>query len=194
VAGVEDFLKVVRAQIGDPYKWGAEGPDAFDCSGLVRWSLSQVGIKAPRTARAQWPWTRHVTEAQLQPGDLIFESHDGGPTPTHVVIYAGNGQILEAPRTGLDVRQRSWKDTEAHIVGYGRIPGITGAKAGSGGLLGNAFTLALPDSATAGLENATRALQALMWIFNPENWVRITSGAFGVILAGFALLFLMKAA
>lgn len=182
---VSDFLTHARAQIGDPYVWAAEGPDAFDCSGLVQYSLKALGINSPRTARALWTWTDHVTEPAA--GDLIFTGK--GSTPTHVMIYAGDGKVVEAPRTGLDVRERAWSPGK-DLIGYGRIPGL-GGHAASG--LSSLLQLALPDSALRTFDTAGEALHRAMWLFNPENWVRITSGAFGVILAAFGVMFLLKA-
>ncbi len=186
MAGVAEFLSTARAQIGDPYRWGHEGPDSFDCSGLVQYSLKTLGINSPRTARALWSWTDHVTEPA--PGDLIFTGKSG--TPTHVMIYAGDGKIVEAPRTGLDVRERSWSPG-GDLIGYGRIPGLAGA--GAAGGLSSLLQLGLPTSALHVFDTMSEALRKLMWWFNPENWVRITSGVFGVILAGFGILFLLKA-
>lgn len=185
MASVAEFLSLARAQIGDPYRWGHEGPDSFDCSGLVQYSLKALGISAPRTARAQWSWVDHVTEPA--PGDLVFTGKGG--TPTHVMIYAGDGKVVEAPRTGLDVRERAWSPG-SDLIGYGRVPGLGGA---AGGALSGLMQLALPDSALKVFDTMGDALRKVMWWFNPENWVRITSGVFGVILAAFAVMFLLKA-
>ena len=100
------FLKAAESRIGLPYVWGAAGPRAFDCSGLVQWSLAQAGVVMPRVAVDQARTGPMVPVSQLQPGDLLFFHTD--PTApayiSHVAIYIGNGQMLQAPRPGLDVQ------------------------------------------------------------------------------------------
>lgn len=88
-----------QRQIGKPYKWGAEGPDAFDCSGLTMRAWGSAGVTIPRTTTFQQTIGTDVTGGPYEQGDLIF------PTATHVQLYAGGGQIIEAPRTGLNVRK-----------------------------------------------------------------------------------------
>jgi cell wall-associated NlpC family hydrolase len=114
IGGVTDstkkkFLDTALKQVGDPYVYGAEGPNAFDCSGLVQYSAQQAGIKnMPRTASEQYNATKNhpVSAKDLQPGDLIFpdaEFNEAGG-PGHVMIYVGNGQVVEAPHTGDHVK------------------------------------------------------------------------------------------
>jgi len=83
-----------RAQLGKPYKWGATGPDSYDCSGLMWAAYKSVGITIPRTTAVQIASGKPIKRNQLQPGDLIF------PYPGHVFMYAGNGACIEAPHTG----------------------------------------------------------------------------------------------
>lgn len=85
------------AQLGKPYKWSAEGPNAFDCSGLCYAAYKAAGLTIPRTTAGQIVGGKMVTKAKLQPGDLIF------PYPGHVFMYTGNGQCVEAPHTGAVV-------------------------------------------------------------------------------------------
>ncbi|WP_245401983.1 C40 family peptidase [Nocardia albiluteola] len=107
VSGVTDttkknFLAAALGKIGDPYVWGAEGPNAFDCSGLVQYSAEQAGVKnMPRTSEEQYAATAShpVSPQNLQKGDLVF-SEFGPGGPGHVMIYAGNGYVVEAPHTG----------------------------------------------------------------------------------------------
>ncbi|MER7518116.1 NlpC/P60 family protein [Streptomyces sp. NPDC126499] len=89
-----------RAAIGKPYVWGATGPSAFDCSGLMVWSYRQAGIALPRTSQAQRNAGRRVPLSQAQPGDLVTYRSDA----SHVAIYAGNGQVIHAPYPGARVR------------------------------------------------------------------------------------------
>ncbi|MFD8211906.1 NlpC/P60 family protein [Streptomyces sp. NPDC059695] len=89
-----------RSAIGRPYVWGATGPSAFDCSGLMVWSYRQAGISLPRTSSAQRHAGRQVPLSQAQPGDLVTYRGDA----SHVAIYAGNGQVIHAPYPGARVR------------------------------------------------------------------------------------------
>ncbi|GAA0949322.1 hypothetical protein GCM10009560_67440 [Nonomuraea longicatena] len=95
-------LQAAASKLGRPYVWGAEGPDTFDCSGLVQWAFAQAGIRVPRVTHQQWVAGPQVPLSQAQPGDLIFWRND--PTNpgyiSHVAIYWGDGQMLHAPRTG----------------------------------------------------------------------------------------------
>ncbi|MFI8966660.1 NlpC/P60 family protein [Streptomyces sp. NPDC053493] len=89
-----------RSAIGKPYVWGATGPSAFDCSGLMVWSYRQAGIGLPRTSQAQRHAGRRIPLSQAQPGDLVTYRSDA----SHVAIYAGNGQVIHAPYPGARVR------------------------------------------------------------------------------------------
>ena len=95
-------------QLGKPYQWGAAGPGRFDCSGLTMVALAQAGTTVTHNANAQWQQTKAhpVTENQLAPGDLVFYAgSDGSLTaPGHVGIYVGNGEIIDAPFAGANVR------------------------------------------------------------------------------------------
>lgn len=93
-------------QLGKPYQWGADGPDAYDCSGLVYAAYAAAGIRIGRTT-FQWRQDGpQVSLSQIQPGDLLFSAgSDGTPVdPGHVVMYLGAGQIIQAPQTGQDVQ------------------------------------------------------------------------------------------
>jgi hypothetical protein len=115
--------------IGDPYVYGAAGPTSFDCSGLVQYTLGQLGISAPRTSEDQWAWVQRFSDAsKLQAGDLIFEQFPGdNASPGHVAIYAGNNQIIQAPAPGQDVQKIAWTPSTSGgtVVGYGKIPGVS---------------------------------------------------------------------
>jgi cell wall-associated NlpC family hydrolase len=94
------------AQLGKPYHWGAAGPDAYDCSGLVYAAYAAAGIHIARTTY-QWQDDGPVISlSQIQPGDLLFSAgSDGTPgNPGHVVMYLGHGQVIQAPQTGQDVQ------------------------------------------------------------------------------------------
>ncbi|MFI6122016.1 NlpC/P60 family protein [Streptomyces sp. NPDC051064] len=93
-----------KGKVGVPYVWGASGPNSFDCSGLTSWAFNQAGVTIPRTSQAQANvGTRISSMSALQPGDLIIMRTD----LSHVGFYAGNGQILHAPKPGAQVRYES---------------------------------------------------------------------------------------
>lgn len=134
-----DFLNEARKFLGDPYVYGGAGPTVFDCSGLVQYALQQVGLKdVPRTSEAQWDWVNKVSQSDLQPGDLVFSQWPGDDAPPgHVAIYAGDGQILEAPKPGESVHVIPLNSYyQRFVTGYGRVPGLGtggGGTAGGGG-------------------------------------------------------------
>jgi cell wall-associated NlpC family hydrolase len=93
-----------QTKIGTPYVYGATGPSSFDCSGFTSWAYAQAGVSIPRTSEAQANYgTRIYSQSDLQVGDLVFFFGD----LHHVGLYAGNGQVLHAPRTGTVVRYES---------------------------------------------------------------------------------------
>ena len=89
-------LAVAEEFLGTPYKYGGNGPDSFDCSGLTLWAWAQAGVSLPHFAASQYGMLPHVPLNQLQPGDLVFFYSD----LHHVGIYIGNGMMVHAPRTG----------------------------------------------------------------------------------------------
>jgi len=101
VSNVETIaLRYALGKVGDPYVWAAAGPDAFDCSGLIVWAYAQEGISLPHYTGDLWNIGEHVSENDLQPGDLVFFYAD----ISHVGIYIGNGLMVDAPQTGEDVK------------------------------------------------------------------------------------------
>lgn len=88
------------SKIGSPYQWGAAGPSAFDCSGLVYWAYRQAGKVLPRTSRAQATVGTPVAKSDLRPGDLVFYYQP----ISHVGIYIGNGKIVHASTYGTPVK------------------------------------------------------------------------------------------
>jgi peptidoglycan DL-endopeptidase CwlO len=87
---------------GKPYRYGAAGPNAFDCSGLVKYVFAKYGITLPHNADAQLHHGQRISRSRIQPGDLVFAL--SGSHAYHVAIYAGNGYWWEAPHTGASVR------------------------------------------------------------------------------------------
>ncbi|MFC9426101.1 MULTISPECIES: NlpC/P60 family protein [unclassified Streptomyces] len=89
-----------QGKIGTPYVYGASGPGSFDCSGLTSWAYAQAGVSIPRTSEAQANAGTRLSQGQLQKGDLVIFYGD----LHHVGFYAGNGQVLHAPKPGASVR------------------------------------------------------------------------------------------
>jgi cell wall-associated NlpC family hydrolase len=98
-SGVAGAVAAAESRVGDAYVWGAAGPNAFDCSGLVMWAFAQVGISLPHFSGAQYADTTHIPMSDLQPGDLVFFANPG----QHVAIYIGGGRIVEAADPAIGV-------------------------------------------------------------------------------------------
>jgi cell wall-associated NlpC family hydrolase len=90
------------AQQGKPYQWGAQGPDAYDCSGLTWAVWRAAGVAIPRTAAGQLAGLPRV-RGRLRPGDLVVYRSDG-PSRRHVALVVGDGRMVEALRAGVPVR------------------------------------------------------------------------------------------
>jgi cell wall-associated NlpC family hydrolase/outer membrane murein-binding lipoprotein Lpp len=88
------------AQLGKPYQWGATGPGSFDCSGLAQAAWAAAGVAIPRDTYEQWAALPHISASAIQPGDLLYYDGIG-----HVAIYVGDGYIIDAPQTGMDVEK-----------------------------------------------------------------------------------------
>ena len=101
--GAPEAATVIQAalsRIGSPYSWGAAGPNAFDCSGLVMWSFQQAGIALPHSSQALAHGGQPVSMDQMQPGDLVTFYSDA----SHVGIYIGDGMMVHASTYGTPVR------------------------------------------------------------------------------------------
>jgi cell wall-associated NlpC family hydrolase len=92
-------------QRGKPYRWGAQGPNAYDCSGLTWAAWRAAGVTIPRTAAGQLAGLPQV-RGQLRPGDLVIYRTDG-PSRRHVAMVVGHGRIVEALGRGIPVRSTS---------------------------------------------------------------------------------------
>jgi cell wall-associated NlpC family hydrolase len=97
-------VRFALGQLGVPYRWGGEGPQGFDCSGLVQAAYASAGVRLPRVAQAQFDAGPHLAAGEpLVAGDLVFF----GPSPRdveHVGIYLADGRMIDAPHTGAVVR------------------------------------------------------------------------------------------
>ncbi len=111
------IVATARAQSGKPYRYGAHGPTAFDCSGLTGYAYGRAGVRLPRTAAAQHRAVRPVGKAVARAGDLVFRV--GGGRAYHVAVYAGAGRVWHAPKPGERVkRTRIWGWSQ---VRFGRV-------------------------------------------------------------------------
>lgn len=105
--GARAAIAFARAQLGEPYLWGAAGPGSWDCSGLTAGAWAAGGKSLPHYSVAQYDVSTPISAGDLRPGDLVFWG-DGGPsTIHHVALYVGDGRIIHAPRTGRPVTEES---------------------------------------------------------------------------------------
>ena len=106
-------MTAALSQVGVPYQYAMSSPGVgFDCSGLTSWAWAQAGKSIPHQSAQQYASLPHVAQADIQPGDLIFYY---SPI-SHVSMYVGGGQYVDAPNTGQTVRTGS--------VNWGSVVGI----------------------------------------------------------------------
>jgi cell wall-associated NlpC family hydrolase len=98
-AAAQVAVNTAMAQIGKPYAWGGAGPYSYDCSGLTEYAYAAAGIALPHSASMQSTMGVPVSESDLQPGDLVFFYYP----VSHVAMYIGNGQIVQASTYGQPV-------------------------------------------------------------------------------------------
>ena len=96
----ERAVAFAYAQLGKPYQWGATGPGSYDCSGLAQAAWAAAGVSIPRDTYEQWAALPHISSSAIQPGDLLYYDGVG-----HVAVYVGDGYIIDAPQTGMDVQK-----------------------------------------------------------------------------------------
>ncbi|CAL9291572.1 NlpC/P60 family protein [Streptomyces sp. SudanB66_2053] len=99
-AAGERAVRYAVEQLGKPYRWGAEGPQTYDCSGLTSQAWRAAGTTVPRTSQEQWARLERIELVDLRPGDLVVYFHDA----THVALYLGDGMVVQAPRPGARVK------------------------------------------------------------------------------------------
>lgn len=101
----EKAVKAAESKIGSPYSYGAAGPNAFDCSGLVYWSYKQAGKTIPRDSYGQLGGGRPVSLAEAKPGDVMIFNGGG-----HAGIYVGNGMFVHSSTYGVPVKRDAVKE------------------------------------------------------------------------------------
>lgn len=115
------IVKLAKAQVGDSYRAGRTGPDAFDCSGLTSYVYKHAaGIDLPRVSYSQWRKVKRVRYRDSQPGDLVFYFRGGAH---HVGIYIGNGKMVNAvnPSKGVRISPITGSWYSRAYSGMGRI-------------------------------------------------------------------------
>jgi cell wall-associated NlpC family hydrolase len=112
-SGAEAAIAYARAQLGKPYEWAADGPSTFDCSGLTMRAWQAAGVYLPHYSVAQYQQGEKVGLGELRRGDLVFfASSSDYRSIYHVGLYIGDGQMIEAPYTGENVRISSiWRSS-----------------------------------------------------------------------------------
>ncbi|SEP52532.1 C40 family peptidase [Amycolatopsis saalfeldensis] len=119
-------IKFALGEQGKPYVWGATGPNAYDCSGLMLRAYQSAGVILPRVSQDQYKAGAMLPVRDAQPGDLIFLATDPANPATihHVAMYLGEGKIVEAQQTGVPVHIRPFSFDEAEVVPQAVRPGV----------------------------------------------------------------------
>jgi len=120
-------IQFALGEVGKPYVWGATGPNTYDCSGLMLRAFQAAGIDLPRVSRDQFKAGGHVPVKQAKAGDLLFYATDPTDPATihHVMLYMGDGRVVEAPYSGEAVRTRPVPWRFAELVPLATRPGTT---------------------------------------------------------------------
>lgn len=111
-AAGQDVVSVALSLQGKPYRYGSEGPSAFDCSGFTKYCYGQVGVALPHSSRAQSGVGSPVAVADLKPGDLVFFGRSG---VNHAGMYVGNGNFIHSPSPGETVRVQSLSSHSGYV-------------------------------------------------------------------------------
>lgn len=205
----EEIVQAAAKEMGDPYVWGAEGPNSFDCSGLVEYVFKKFGIKTPRIAADQAHYGQAIAKKDIRPGDLIFFNWNNGSRASHVGIYAGGGYMIHAPHSGTVVKKVKLSSYYwANSVGIRRFPGVKGGPADSetiidkitGGAAGAATGLTgalgniaggLADIARAAL-SVGKVADSVARFFLPSNMLRAGAWVAGSVFILLGIFFLSR--
>jgi cell wall-associated NlpC family hydrolase len=112
------IIATARTWLGVDYSYGGSTRSGIDCSGLVQQVMRTNGINLPRTAAAQYAASTHITRAQLQPGDLVFQPDSSNGHVEHVGIFIGNGKQIDAQQDGVPVAVHTLYPQETE---FGRV-------------------------------------------------------------------------
>jgi cell wall-associated NlpC family hydrolase len=99
------YVQEAARHNGQPYVYGAMGPDRFDCSGFTKYVFSRFGKTLPHSSAAQYGYVQHIAKTSKQVGDILFFRSSSGSI-NHVGIYAGGSYMWDAPKSGDHVRKR----------------------------------------------------------------------------------------
>jgi len=118
-AAAQGAVEEAKKHLGKPYKYGASGPNSFDCSGLTSWAWRVGGGRSlPHSSRAQYSATSRIPLNEIAPGDLLFNGKSVGSIH-HVGIYVGGGKMISAPQTGDVVKYQN--AFRSDVIGVGRV-------------------------------------------------------------------------
>jgi len=178
ITAADKAIAYALQQVGKPYVWGGTGPDGFDCSGLMQKAYQAGGINIPRTSQLQARQGEAIGDIKnALPGDLIFPYID----ESHVAMYLGNNNIVEAPQTGIPVHVVKYYASTGgirRIVGGGGAavnPDVTTQAGSTGG--STLSTSGTFDQFMTGVQVVTRTLT------DAKQWA-----SFGFIVLGVCLL------
>ena len=207
-------IKAATAKLGSPYVWGADGPDTFDCSGLMVWAWEKAGVSLPRTSQQQAKYGTAVPLSKIRAGDLVTSDWGSGPS-SHVGLYIGNGKLIHAPRPGRNVTVANLDATyRSKINAVRRVPGALpdgladsvtdtltegtkGALEGdpAGGILGLLGGMARPFTDIGRtMLSVGKVAEFVLRLALPSTWVRIACGVLGFLLLLLGLGFLVREA
>ena len=113
----ERAAAIAMKEVGVPYRWGGASPaGGFDCSGLVYWAYSRLGVNLPHSSYALYDRGRQIARARMKAGDVLFFSGLG-----HVGIYVGRGRMVHAPHSGSNVEVIRLSQYGGSLVGVRRM-------------------------------------------------------------------------
>lgn len=169
-------IAFARAQMGKPYKFGATGPNSYDCSGLTQASWKAGGVSIGRVTQEQITDGVPVSAANLLPGDLVF------PEITHVQLYVGNNRVIQAPHSGAFVEESAL----GHVMTARRV-GTPGSDEGLTGGTGSIIDVGNPVTDT--LSSLSEIKKLVDTLSDVQFWKRAGMFVFAAILIVISLAF-----
>lgn len=175
VTAADKAMQYALQQLGKPYVWGGTGPNGFDCSGLMQKAYQAAGVDIPRTSQMQSRIGQAVGDIKnALPGDLVFPYID----ESHVAMYLGNNNIVEAPQTGIPV----------HVVKYYASAGgirriVQGGGAAVSGDVTSQTGVSQGITGTSTFNNFTQSVSVTVKdLTNPKEWASLGFIVLGIIL------------